>query len=188
MKKSKIILCFSLLFLTYLTFTALTLDTKAETYSIPEGTEFTLTMISPEEGTVSISVTSNTGTAVTGKISSSSGLSCQTQENQDLTGYIYGRDFIDSQLSVVSTLKNVTYAGKTVEAWTTSTLGSGIDYVAVVNSTGVILNITSTQGTFYLSSWEYEECAAIPGYEIPLVLAMIGLLSLGIIIYIHKKR
>jgi len=149
-------------------------------------------MTDPIAGTLSYKVTSSSSSAVTGTVAAvetDSG-SCEITENTDLTDFIYGRSFIDVSLAALSNFENVTYAGRTVEA---HVIGagklSGITAVVVMNSTGIILNITSTTGTMFLTSWEYEACVpAIPGYELPILLTIAGISILGIIFHVRKKK
>ena len=189
MKKTKSILIFAFLISTYITLSGFTNDVKAETYTMPEGTEFTLTMTAPTEGNISVKVISSSATAVTGDIAATSEGKCEVTANTDLTSLIWGRTMIDGSVAALSSFQNVTYAGRTVEAHVVTDLTSSIQSVVVMNSTGIILNITSsTLGIMYLTSWTYDACPFIPGYELPILLTVAGFSILGIIYYVRNKK
>ncbi len=193
MKKIKVFLILFMLILTYASFLGLAINVKGDTYSIPVGTEWTVRMESSTlDGNMTYKITSSTGTVLRGDAREiyDNG-QCRELLNQDLSSQIYSREQVDGTIAPASTLKNVTYAGKTVEAWVCTSL-PGYDYVAVVNATGIILNITTTSQKLWLISWNYEECSppppGIPGYEISILLGSIALSIFGIIIYIRKTR
>jgi len=191
MKKTKSILLFAFLISTYITLTGFTTEAKADTYSMPDAQEWTIAMSDPIESTISYKVTSSSATAVKGTVSTTTTETgaCQILEDQDLTTQFYSREKITT-ISAVGTLKNVTYASKTVEAWVIgSGLLSGITAVEVMNSTGIILNVSSTAGSWLLTSWEYTACIpGIPGYELPVLLTLAGISILGIIFHIRKNK
>lgn len=190
MKRMKTISIFIFLILGFTSLMGLTTEVKGDTYSISTGTEWTSRIESSSaNGTISFNVTSSIGTEVRGDTSEiSDNGRCNEKHDQDLTGVIYSRGFIDGALAYMATLKNVTSAGKTVEAYVSTTL-PGYSYYAVENATGIILNISSTSLNLWLVSWKYEECPlAIPGYELSILLGITAVSTLGIIIYIQKKK
>lgn len=190
MKRMKTICIFIFLIFGFTSLMGLTTEVKGAIYSIGNGTEWTTRIESSSaNGKVSYKVTTFTGTEVRGDMREiGDDGSCNEVFNQDLTGHIYSREFIDGALASVSTLKNVTYAEKTVEAYV-STILPGYSYIAVANATGIVLNITTTDLSLWLVSWKFEGCPpGIPGYELPILLGITTVATLGIIIYIRKKK
>jgi hypothetical protein len=186
----KTIIIFIFLTLGYTTFMGLSLEVKGATYNVPNGTEWTVRMESTSmNGNLTYKVTTSTGTTLRGdarEMYDHGG--CNELLDQDLSAHVYSRTQVDGTIAPVSTLKNVTYAGVTLEAWV-STSVPGFDYVAVVNETGMILNISSTSKKLWLTSWKYEACPpGIPGYELPVLLGITTISTIGIIIYIRKKK
>jgi len=188
MKKTKIILVLAFLTITYVSFTEFSVDVKGATYSCPAGKEFTYAMSSVSGTNTSVKVASTEGGLATGSITVATATECQTQENVDVSSYMYTREYIDGTLAGVSTYQSVTYGGETVNAYIATGL-PGASYLAVDNETGIILNITSTTaGSFYLISWTFQTCPGIiPGYEILIMLSLSGVSIIGIIYYIRKK-
>ena len=190
MKRMKTICIFIFLIFGFTSLMGLTTEVKGAIYSIGNGTEWTTRIESSSaNGKVSYKVTTFTGTEVRGDIREiNDDGRCNELLNQDLTGHIYSREFVDGALASVSTLENVTYAEKTVEAYVSTTL-PGYSYIAVVNATGIVLNITTTGLSLWLVSWKFESCPlAIPGYELLILLGITTVATLGIIIYIRKKQ
>ena len=190
MKRMRTICIFIFLILSFTSLMGLTTEVKGAIYSIGNGTEWTSRIESSSgNGKVSYKVTTFTGTEVRGDVREiSDDGRCNEKLNQDLTGQIYSRENIDGVLASVSTLKNVTYAEKTVEAYISTTL-TGFSYIAVVNATGIVLNMTSTGLKLWLVSWKFESCpSTIPGYELLILLGITTVATLGIIIYIRQKK
>ena len=183
MRKSKTCL---ILFLLGFALISTVLDVRgAGSYgSLEVGEEWTMSYRDSASATaknVSLRVTHISGAIITGDTSDASLMST------DFSLMVWTQTFLTGTVAVLATIEWVVYGGVNLTAYVTTTL-TGYDSIVVANDTGIVLNITETGGARgEIVSWTYT-AALIPGYEVGILVVILGVSILGIIVYMKKIK
>ena len=152
--------------------------------SLELGTEWTISFKESSASTamdISFRVNAISGDTLTGDI-------CEASVGSDISKFVWTQLFLTPNVQSLSTVQNVTYGGKTLTAYICTSISS-YPILVVANDTGIILNITAAGDSYSytLVSWTYQG-GGVPGYELPMILGITAIFTIGIIYYIHKKQ
>ena len=192
MRKIRYIAIFCFLFFTAALITVYPMEVKGANYNVSVGDTWTSTYTGGGTNVqTAFKVTSVSSSNCDGNIyeigSDDVG---EEKTNQNLASS-YVKDLIAYAGYARDGTPTKTYAGRSLTCWQYNNPTTSLDLLIIDSLTGIVVERQFSNGkTEILISWEYltTRAGAVPGYDLPILLSITAIFSIGVIFYIRKKQ
>jgi hypothetical protein len=183
---------FSFIFLTVTIFTIYPKEVKGATYNVSVGDAWTYSYTGGgTNAQTAMKVTSVSGTTCNGDIYEIGSDDEHTEQKDQNIASSYVKDLGMYGAGSEDFTATYTYAGRSISCRGYNNPSASIDVLLVDSVTGIVVEREyDNNKVLKIISWEYltARAGAVPGYELPILLAISALSIIGVIFYIRKKQ
>ena len=192
MKKIRNIVVFSFILLVSVTFTLYPKEVKGANYNVSVGDTWTYAYTGGgTNAQTAIKVTSVSATTCNGDIYEIGSDDEASEDKNTNIASSYVKDVNTYSVGTEDFDDTYTYGGRSIFCRGYRNPTTSIKFFIIESTTGIVVEREYTDGKeLNIVSWDYltTRAGAVPSYDLPILLGITAIFSVGIVFYIRKKQ